>query len=135
MFRSRLAADANPLPAALVVVKKSHADGPLSLLIKGAPERVLERCTTYLDSQGQLQNVDEAFKKSYDAAYDYMASRGHRVIACAQSLLHSKGYPEDFEFTKTNTPFDGYTFVGLVSLEDPPKHGEYPYLGLERDRH
>lgn len=108
---------------ALVIVKSAHSSGELTLLIKGAPERVLERCSTYLDGEGKLQPVDEAFNASYEAAYVYMASRGHRVIACAQLELSGKTHPADFEFTKANTPFDGYTFAGLVSLEDPPKHG------------
>lgn len=105
---------------ALVVVQKTHPSGPLALLIKGAPERVLERCITYLDGEGNLQPIDDAFKAAYDSAYDYMASRGHRVIAEAQLLLPGDNFPAEFEFTKANTPFDQYTFVGLVSLEDPP---------------
>ncbi len=54
-----------------------------------------------------------------------MASRGHRVIACAQMLMDGKEFPTDFAFSKTseNCPTEGYCFVGLISLEDPPKHG------------
>ena len=54
-----------------------------------------------------------------------MASRGHRVIACAQMLMDGKEFPADFTFSKTddNCPTEGYCFVGLISLEDPPKHG------------
>lgn len=107
--------------ALVIVSRPAEEKTALALLIKGAPERVLERCATYLDGQGALHPVDDAFKASYDAAYDYMASRGHRVIACAELLLPLSDYPATFEFSKTNCPADGYTFVGLVSLEDPPK--------------
>ena len=63
-----------------------------------------------------------------------MASRGHRVIACAQLLLPGDTYATDHEFSKTNDqyPTSGYCFVGLVSLEDPPKHGVREAIGTLR---
>jgi sodium/potassium-transporting ATPase subunit alpha len=61
-----------------------------------------------------------------------MASRGHRVIACAHALLPGSEYPEDHKFTKTEFPITDYCFVGLVSLEDPPKHGVREAIGTLR---
>lgn len=63
-----------------------------------------------------------------------MASRGHRVIACAQSLLDGEQYPVDYVFSKNdgNYPSTEYCFVGLVSLEDPPKHGMREAIGTLR---
>lgn len=63
-----------------------------------------------------------------------MASRGHRVIACAQSLLPEKDYPADYPFSRNgvNYPSSDYCFVGLVSLEDPPKHGVREAIGKLR---
>jgi sodium/potassium-transporting ATPase subunit alpha len=61
-----------------------------------------------------------------------MASRGHRVIACAQSLLPKDQFPADHTFTKNDYPSTGYCFVGLVSLEDPPKHGVREAIGTLR---
>lgn len=63
-----------------------------------------------------------------------MASRGHRVIACAQSLLPGDEYPESYPFSKTDDqyPIADYCFVGLVSLEDPPKHGVREAIGTLR---
>ncbi|GJJ11896.1 hypothetical protein Clacol_006134 [Clathrus columnatus] len=118
---------------ALSTVKKVHADGFLTVMLKGAPERVLAKCTTYLN-EGVSTPVDDAFNKSFDDAYSYMASRGHRVIACAQYNLPGHIYPENFAFTRNpiNYPETGYTFVGLVSLEDPPKHGVREAIGTLR---
>lgn len=61
----------------------------------------------------------------------YMASRGHRVIACAQVLLSGEKYPTDYIFSKNdgNYPSTEYCFAGLVSLEDPPKHGVREAIG------
>lgn len=63
-----------------------------------------------------------------------MASRGHRVIACAQALLSEDQYPTDYAFSKkeVNYPSTDYCFVGLVSLEDPPKHGVREAIGKLR---
>ncbi|KAF8328688.1 aminophospholipid-transporting P-type ATPase [Cantharellus anzutake] len=118
---------------ALVVVKKPHENGVLRSYIKGAPERVLEKCSTFLQDGVQHPITDE-FKQKYDEAYTYMASRGHRVIGCAQILLEGKEFPEDYTFSKTaeNCPTEGYCFVGLVSLEDPPKHGVRQAIGTLR---
>ena len=63
-----------------------------------------------------------------------MASRGHRVIACAQSLLSGEEYPVHYPFSKTDNQYPGadYCFVGLISLEDPPKHGVREAIGTLR---
>ncbi|KAF8968280.1 aminophospholipid-transporting P-type ATPase [Flammula alnicola] len=118
---------------ALVILDKPHASGVLTSYIKGAPERVLSKCTTYL-KDGQMVPITDQFKEDYDEAYDYMASRGHRVIACAQYLLPGDQYPVDYPFSRTDDqyPIAEYCFVGLVSLEDPPKHGVREAIGTLR---
>lgn len=115
------------------LVKKIHYDGFLTVMLKGAPERVLAKCSTYL-KEGVPTPVDASFNTAFDDAYSYMASRGHRVIACAQYNLPGHLYPENFAFTRNpiNYPETGYTFVGLVSLEDPPKHGVREAIGTLR---
>ncbi len=61
-----------------------------------------------------------------------MASRGNRVIACAQFLRPGTQYPAGYTFSKTDYPSAEYCFVGLVSLEDPPKHGVREAIGKLR---
>ncbi|KAL0947648.1 hypothetical protein HGRIS_013735 [Hohenbuehelia grisea] len=118
---------------ALTIVNKHHSDGSLASYIKGAPERVLAKCSTYLKN-GQLLPITEDFKASYEDAYNYMASRGHRVIACAQTLLNAEQYPASYQFSKKDGeyPSADYCFVGLISLEDPPKHGVREAIGTLR---
>lgn len=96
--------------------------------------------------------IDDDFKAAYDEAYDvrtaprhslspmlnsrsqYMASRGHRVIACAQKVLPQDVYHSDYVFSKNdaNYPSTEYSFCGLISLEDPPKHGVREAVGSLR---
>lgn len=118
---------------ALVVVNKPHRNGDLTLYLKGAPERVLARCSHVLIN-GEAVPMTDQFKNDYGEAYQYMASRGHRVIACAQLLLPASQYPRDFGFSKEddNCPTENLCFVGLVSLEDPPKHGVREAIGKLR---
>ncbi|KAF9265867.1 aminophospholipid-transporting P-type ATPase [Marasmius fiardii PR-910] len=123
---------------ALVILEKPHSAGVLTSYIKGAPERVLAKCSTYMhvkeDGKVVVSPITEEFRQGYEEAYDYMASRGHRVIACAQLLLPESEYPATYEFSKHDGkyPSEGYCFVGLVSLEDPPKHGVREAIGTLR---
>ncbi|KAJ2359081.1 hypothetical protein IWW50_000082 [Coemansia erecta] len=114
----------------LSVHQLAHADGPLTLMMKGAPERVLRLCSTIL-YQGRVIPLTDAHRAEYEEMYQYMASRGHRVLAFAQLQMDGGAYPEDYAFDKkrANYPEDGYTFVGLASLEDPPKHGVREAIG------
>ncbi|KAJ6620357.1 aminophospholipid-transporting P-type ATPase [Mycena sp. CBHHK59/15] len=101
---------------ALVILNKPHESGVLTAYIKGAPERVLAKCSTHL-KDGVMEPITDAFNKEYDEAYDYMASRGHH---------------HTFSRTDMNYPTSDYCFVGLVSLEDPPKHGVREAIGTLR---
>ncbi|KAI0244812.1 hypothetical protein L0F63_001869 [Massospora cicadina] len=115
---------------ALSINKVSHNDGDLTLYLKGAPERVLELCSSILVDGRSIALTDE-HKASFDMSYTHMADKGHRVLAFAQLQLNSKAYPSDYAFDKKarNYPTSGYTFVGLASLEDPPKHGVREAIG------
>ncbi|CAG8574563.1 12189_t:CDS:2 [Ambispora gerdemannii] len=115
---------------ALTIHTKPHDNGDLTLYIKGAPERVLKLCTTILFENKATPLTDE-HKEKYNEIYEFMASKGHRVLAFAQLLLPRSQYPENYQFKKEekNFPLDGFCFVGLVSLEDPPKHGVREAIG------
>ncbi|KAK9709069.1 hypothetical protein K7432_009272 [Basidiobolus ranarum] len=63
--------------------------------------------------------------------YEYMASKGHRVLAFAQLLLPGDQFPGNFQFSKKsqNYPTVDLCFVGLTSLEDPPEHSVREAIG------
>ncbi|KAJ3122544.1 hypothetical protein HK098_002770 [Nowakowskiella sp. JEL0407] len=114
--------------------EKAHPGGPLTQLIKGAPERVLRICSKIL-IDGQSVELTEERKKQFNVAYETMAGKGHRVLAFAQMLLDGTEFPVNFPFDKEekNFPTSGLTFVGLASLEDPPKHGVREAIGHCRE--
>ncbi|KAI9099834.1 hypothetical protein DFS34DRAFT_648779 [Phlyctochytrium arcticum] len=119
---------------AMTIHKKPHAKGDLMLYLKGAPERVLRLCDTFMEGNQPVQMTEE-HKKKFDFTYTLMASKGHRVLAFAALALPREQYPSDFVFTKDpiNYPTTGLTFYGLVSLEDPPKHGVREAIGHCRE--
>ncbi|OAQ58015.1 aminophospholipid-transporting P-type ATPase [Pochonia chlamydosporia 170] len=116
----------------MTIHKKAHSNGPLTLYIKGAPERVWRLCSRILTGpNGESNQLTDDHKRAYDETYEHMASRGHRVLGFAQMLLPSNQYPTDFAFDKKtkNYPLGDFTFVGLTSLQDPPKHGVREAIG------
>lgn len=117
---------------AMTIHQKKHADGSLTLFLKGAPERVLRICNRIMiGPKGESTELTDDHNLQFQQAYEMMASKGHRVLAFAQMLLPESQYPADFHFDKKekNYPTDGFTFVGLASLEDPPKHGVREAIG------
>lgn len=113
---------------------KSHASGSLTQFMKGAPERVL-RCCNKILIDGKIVPLTEGHKKAYTTAYETMAGKGHRVLAFAQNLLDGAAFPKNFVFEKENKnyPTTELCFVGLASLEDPPKHGVREAIGHCRE--
>ncbi|KAI8613284.1 E1-E2 ATPase-domain-containing protein [Chytriomyces sp. MP71] len=118
---------------AMTIHQKKHANGSLVLYIKGAPERVLKLCSSIHDGQNAVPLVAE-HKAKFEEMYTMFASKGHRVLAFAYLPLPGNEFPEDFEFSKdpVNYPTDNLTFLGLTSLEDPPKHGVREAVGKAR---
>jgi sodium/potassium-transporting ATPase subunit alpha len=116
---------------AMTIHKKEHSNGSLTLYVKGAPERVLNLCSSILLADGTSAPLSEKHKAAFQETYTYMAGQGHRVLAFAQVLLSESEYPVDYVFDKAqkNYPMTDMTFVGLVSLEDPPKHGVREAIG------
>ncbi|KAI8618383.1 hypothetical protein BC830DRAFT_1061453, partial [Chytriomyces sp. MP71] len=114
----------------LAIHQKAHPNGDLTLSMKGAPERVLRVCSHIL-IDGKTVPLVEQHTEEFMKSYEYMAGKGHRVIAFAQLLLSGSEYPKDMVFTKDpkNFPTTGLCFVGLASLEDPPKHGVREAIG------
>ena len=87
------------------------------VLIKGAAEQILERCTT-TTADGSLEDVDETFRQRATAALVAFASRGRRVISFAVTTLSvSAGTP----VTREMLDLDSLCFLGMSALIDPPR--------------
>ncbi|XP_058504156.1 sodium/potassium-transporting ATPase subunit alpha-3b isoform X2 [Solea solea] len=97
-------------------------DNRYLLVMKGAPERILDRCTTIL-LQGKEQPMDEELKESFQNAYMELGGLGERVLGFCHVMLPEDQYPKGFAFDTDDVNFqtDNLCFVGLMSMIDPPR--------------
>nr|CAD7570997.1 unnamed protein product [Timema californicum] len=92
------------------------------LVMKGAPERILEKCSTiYIN--GQEQPLDADMKESFNDAYLELGGLGERVLGFCDLMLPQDKFPKGFKFDaeEPNFPLTNLRFVGLMSMIDPPR--------------
>ncbi|XP_053471438.1 sodium/potassium-transporting ATPase subunit alpha-1 [Ictalurus furcatus] len=92
------------------------------LLMKGAPERILDRCSTIM-IEGKEQPLDDEMKDSFQNAYMKLGGLGERVLGFCHFNLPDDQFPGGFAFdTETvNFPTENLCFLGLMSMIDPPR--------------
>ncbi|XP_078512497.1 sodium/potassium-transporting ATPase subunit alpha-1 isoform X2 [Lissotriton helveticus] len=92
------------------------------LVMKGAPERILDRCTSIV-LQGKEQPLDEEMKDAFQNAYLELGGLGERVLGFCHLALPDDQYPEEFQFDSDEVNFttENLCFVGLISMIDPPR--------------
>jgi len=92
------------------------------VVMKGAPERILDRCSTII-VDGTERPMNQEWKDAFNTAYMELGGLGERVLGFCDFVLpldkYPRGYPFDAE--ETNFPVDGLRFVGLMSMIDPPR--------------
>lgn len=117
------------------------------LVMKGAPERILDRCSTiFIGGKEKVtyptrlstclspyrfqflnfstsQVLDEEMKEAFNNAYLELGGLGERVLGFCDYTLASDKFPVGFKFNadEPNFPVDGLRFVGLMSMIDPPR--------------
>lgn len=110
--------------------------------MKGAIDRVLDACDTYLTEDGREIVLDSARRQEAFGAAERMAEKGLRVLAFASGPVarYSRNRTGLNPNSRSNTPggrdgsespgvvndeslFKGLTFAGLVGMSDPPRPG------------
>jgi sodium/potassium-transporting ATPase subunit alpha len=89
------------------------ADG-LEVLLKGAPEVVVEQCSAFRrggEALALTEDAREAIRRHADA----LASDGRRVLALARKRIGAQADPEG----EVASP--GYELAALVGMHDPPR--------------
>ena len=81
--------------------------------MKGAPERVADRCDTIM-IDGEEQEFSESYKSKYEDAYIELGSKGERVLGFAHLELDPKKFDDDYDYDTedVNFPMEGMCFIG-----------------------
>ena len=88
--------------------------GRYRVMVKGAPDVLLSRCTHIL--AGAAAPLTAALGRDVEAANASMAEQALRVLACGYQDIESLPEPSGSAQLET-----GLTFVGLVGMIDPPR--------------
>ncbi|KAK8087937.1 calcium-transporting P-type ATPase [Apiospora hydei] len=126
----------------VIGAENAHHDKEYAYM-KGAIDRVLDACDTYMAADGREFVLDANRRREATEAVERMAEKGLRVLAFASGPISSKshrGKPGFNSNSRSNTPashersespavpnneelFKGLTFAGLVGMSDPPRPG------------
>lgn len=90
----------------------SEEESDLFVYAKGAPEVLLEKCTSILQTNGQIVSLTEEEKERILRMNKDMTSHSYRTLAVAFRLADS--------FKKDQLE-EGLIFLGLAIMEDPPR--------------
>lgn len=105
-----------------VSVHEIVGDNRYLLAMKGAPERILDRCSTILIDGKELEMTEE-WRDAFNHAYLELGGLGERVLGFCEYILPADKFPRGFKFDsdEQNFPLTGLCFVGLMSMIDPPR--------------
>merc|ERR1711962_1528651 len=101
---------------------EDKSDERYLLVMKGAPERILERCSTIV-IDGTERPLTEDWKNAFETAYMELGGLGERVLGFCDYMLPADKYPAGYPYDadEENFPLKGLRFVGLMSMIDPPR--------------
>jgi len=94
------------------------------LLSKGAPDILLDRCTSILDASGHVLELTADRKAKFSATQRNWAAEGQRVLLLCRKVIPASSTRvnldtiTDLQAIELNT---GLTAVGLIGIVDPPR--------------
>ncbi|KAI7378926.1 calcium transporter ATPase, partial [Hortaea werneckii] len=117
------------------VIFPGQNGGDDTAYIKGALERVIGRCDTYLTPTGGEVILDDKRRQEVESAAQKMAEEGLRVLSFAsgpvknatprstRSQASTPGPDGKTEAQANEEIYNGLCFAGLVGMADPPRKG------------
>lgn len=108
----------------VLVTSRDSNSGQLRLLVKGAPESVLERCAYLRLSNGSRVNITTEMRQRLDERIFIWSSGSSALRVLALAVRDDAPDISAYDLTDTSR-FAEYesdlTFVGLVGMLDPPR--------------
>ncbi len=113
-----------PLHQQQAPVEGQEGNSNYLAIVKGAPERIARMCSHIRQGDGVIPWSDEV-EARFNFAYEHFATRGRRLLAIAEQALPADVFGLDHEFSRNDgkVSMGAFTFVGLIAIMDPPKHG------------
>jgi potassium/sodium efflux P-type ATPase len=91
----------------------SRPDGSCVILLKGAPDRLLDRCDKELGADGEPGPLDRGF---WEEQIDKLSAEGLRVLAAA-----TREVPDSKNELSLDDLDEDMIFLGLIGIIDPPR--------------
>ncbi|KAF9072827.1 hypothetical protein BDP27DRAFT_1290170 [Rhodocollybia butyracea] len=117
-------------PSYPIIKSDNYTSSDLLLLVKGAPDVLMGRCSNFIDASGTTCPIDRPTIFSISSIQEDFASRGMRVLLLAKRIIT----PNDLELEREGSALDpthsedhlvalntGLCIIGLVALVDPPR--------------
>ncbi|CAF0832605.1 unnamed protein product [Adineta steineri] len=94
------------------------------IVMKGAPERILERCQKIFVNNNEY-DLNEEWTQKFNDAYMQLGGLGERVLGFCDMRLPLGNFPRGFSFDPDNVnfPLRGLRFLGFITMIDPPRPG------------
>lgn len=97
-------------PSAKIMATFNRDDDRYRVMVKGAPEAVLEACSQIASGEGR-RDLTGDIRRKWNARNLHLAEQGLRLLAVAVKTTQS---------VETD-PYTDLTFLGLVAMTDPPR--------------
>ncbi len=94
-----------------------HAGEQVELFVKGAPDILLARASQWLSATGE-QPLDPVARERIEAENERLAGQSLRVLAVARRIIPARDFDPAVDLWRWT---DGWTFLGLAGLMDPPR--------------
>lgn len=105
------------------------------MIIKGAPDILLDRAVSYLGSDGLIKPLDVEARDAILGLQEKWSRKGQRVLLLAQRVYTAKAELETIAFEEEMSieAQRELTILGLVGIVDPPRP-EIPHTVIEARR-
>lgn len=102
-----------------------NSENQLIFLAKGAPDVLMQRCTSTLDGSGEVLPLTPERLAYLSQLQTSWAGKGQRILLLARRIVNKsdlpESNPEDLVETQLLDQISNLTVVGLVGIVDPPR--------------
>lgn len=105
--------------------KLEHDASTVLILMKGAPDFLIQRCSTYKTKHGNIELLTNNIQQMIIERQETFGKDGYRLVALCQQTLEENEFNEYHNAYRSDHfhgfPSNNYTFIGLFALIDPPR--------------